>query len=94
MVLRIVRLIALLALVQFLAACNSQVTDFIKGAEPLQNTPVVTGTMGLKISPGKMQAASTDTSIQATVTTTNRAFSVGSDMAAQLNINLNRVSPQ
>lgn len=80
-----------------LSGCNSKVQDFVRGVKP--ELPTTDGPQepnanigGIKVSPGQMRAASTDTAVVANVTTTNKVLS-SSDISARVSISRTRVSP-
>lgn len=80
-----------------LSGCNSKVQDFVRGVKPeLPTTDVPqepnANVGGMKVSPGQMRAASSDTAVVANATTTNRVLS-SSDVSARVSISRTRVSP-
>lgn len=85
--------LALLAL----SACNSQVTDFVKGGgEPSRSiaSPIINedDSAALKVSPGSVVATSPAVTMQATVTVTKRTLS-SAEVGAEVSLSRSRVNP-
>ena len=82
-----------------LSACGGSVEDFVKGArrDPLISPAIGTGTvnspMALKVTAGKLDGTGSDLAIKGTVTTTDKKFQMGPDMAVQLTLSRTRVNP-
>lgn len=82
-----------------LSGCNAAITDFVKGTRPVnfeQPSLAVDSPMAIKVSPGHVRAVSTGApgAMEVSVTATNRTFSAGTDMSAQLTLSRTRVKTE
>lgn len=86
-----------------LVGCNSQVAEFVEAAKRARSETTTTTTMPMqtadamrfKVSPGKINTATTNTgAISAVITPTNQKFTMGTDMSMTMTINRTRTSPQ
>jgi hypothetical protein len=94
------KLILALTSLVLLSSCGQAVEDFVRGAKPPSNLvdppkagPVSSKSpMSLKIGP-RMEGTGSGMAVKGTVTTTDKKFQMGPDMAVQLTLSRTRVNP-
>jgi hypothetical protein len=82
-------------MVLFLSACDAAVKNFVDGAVPKRsNEPVQSSSaVGVKVSPGRLEASSADISAEATVTPTRHVMQAA-DLSVQMGISRTRITTQ
>ena len=79
-----------------LSSCGGSVEDFVKGARRDPASAIGTGVnspMSFKVTAGKLDGTASDMALKGTVTTTDKKFQLGTDMAVQLTLSRTRVNP-
>ena len=78
----------------FLGACDASVKSFVEGAIPKNRGPVQSSSpLGVKVSPGKLEATSADISAEANVTPTRHVMQ-SADVSIHMGISRTRVTTQ
>jgi hypothetical protein len=83
-------------LVLFLSACDGAVKNFVESAIPTKKNkePVQSSSpIGIKVSPGRLEATSADISAEANVTATRHVMQAA-DLSIQMGISRTRVTTQ
>ena len=89
----ILKAISLIALTISVSACDSKIKKFVEGAVPNKNTEIAQTNyeVGIKLSPGRLEAASADISAEANITPTRKVMT-SADISARVGISRTRVS--
>lgn len=89
------KLVAIVFVVFSTAACDSQIQKFVEGAVPKKRNDgnQSSAPNGVKISPGRLEAASTDISAEANITP-NRHVSSSADISIKMGMSKTRVTNQ
>lgn len=86
-------MISAFALATLTTGCGNALKEFVRVAKPVVGpvvtTPTADGTSTIKISPGNTSATSTDVSMTAHVTITDRPL-IGSDVSARVSVSRQR----
>lgn len=89
----VLKTISLIAFAISISACDSQIKKFVEGAVPKQNSELTQSSsqVGIKLSPGRLEASSADISAEANITPTRQVMT-STDISVHVGVSRTRVT--